>query len=266
MLIVMPASVAYRKAGRRIRAELVRRGILTEVVALPGGMVASHSLPVHLWTLRRPGSPSETVASVRMVDLTANDPDAPLEPRPEQTIDVPLIDLLDDSVDLTPGGHVQASRQDFPAEYATLRQEIDEQLRRLAALLPSLEPGEGPGALDHATVSLADLSRAGLVALEDTGPTSTSEQLDTDYLHGFLRSASNNRRSTSTSGTYRLDTKGSRIPQMAVDEQRRYGAAFRALKEFEERVRKVAQLSERAASLARDGLTNGALTPPADGR
>ncbi len=33
VLMVMPASVAYRKAGRRIRAELVRRGIVRQVVA-----------------------------------------------------------------------------------------------------------------------------------------------------------------------------------------------------------------------------------------
>jgi type I restriction-modification system DNA methylase subunit len=44
VLMVMPASVAYRKAGRRIRAELVRRGVLTEVVALPAGSAASHAV------------------------------------------------------------------------------------------------------------------------------------------------------------------------------------------------------------------------------
>ncbi|MFJ1595476.1 class I SAM-dependent DNA methyltransferase [Streptomyces sp. NPDC088261] len=265
-LIVMPASVAYRKAGRRIRSELVRRGILTEVIALPGGMVASHALPVHVWQLRRPESPSGSATSVRMVDLTANDPDGPLDPRPEQVVDVPLISLLDDTVDFTPGAYVQEFRQDFPAEYNTLRREIEERLRALATLLPPLAPGEGPGALDGATVSLADLSRAGLVTVRDTGPASNSDQLDTDYLQGFLLSTSNNRRSTSASGTYRLDTKGSRVPQMDVDEQRRYGAAFRALKEFEEKVKEVTHLSEQAASLARDGLTNGALTPPSPDR
>ncbi|MGW4275364.1 N-6 DNA methylase, partial [Streptomyces seoulensis] len=46
VLMVMPASVAYRKAGRRIRAELVRRGVLTQVTALPPGAAASHALPV----------------------------------------------------------------------------------------------------------------------------------------------------------------------------------------------------------------------------
>jgi hypothetical protein len=48
---------------------------------------------------------------------------------------------------------------------------------------------------------------------------------------------------------------------MDIDEQRRYGAAFRALREFEERARRVTELSREAAALARDGLGNGALRP-----
>jgi hypothetical protein len=48
---------------------------------------------------------------------------------------------------------------------------------------------------------------------------------------------------------------------MDIAEQRRYGAAFRALEEFEERARKVAELSREATELARDGLANGALEP-----
>ncbi|MEU6259189.1 N-6 DNA methylase [Streptomyces sp. NPDC047043] len=261
VLMVMPASVAYRKAGRRIRAELVRRGILTHIIALPPGSAASHALPVHLWHLRRPQSPEDAVARVRMVDLTANDPDGPLEPGPDQTADVPLIELLDDAVDLTPGRRVEESHRDYATEYRALRQELAEQVQLLADLLPTLMGGVGPSALEGPSVSVADLARAGLVEYGDPEPISVSDQLDTDYLQGFLRSAANTRRSTSASGTYRLDGKGARIPQMDIAEQRRYGAAFRALQEFEERARKVAELSKQAAALARDGLGNGALAP-----
>ncbi|MGW3443013.1 N-6 DNA methylase [Streptomyces sp. NPDC001076] len=261
VLMVMPASVAYRKAGRRIRAELVRRGILTHIIALPPGSAASHALPVHLWLLRRPQSPDDVVARVRVVDLTANDPDGPLEPGPDQTADVPLIELLDDAVDLTPGRHVEESHRDYATEYRALRQELAEQVRLLTDLLPTLMEGTGPSAPEGPSVSVADLARAGLVEYGDPEPVSVSDQLDTDYLQGFLRSAVNTRRSTSASGTYRLDGKGARIPQMDIAEQRRYGAAFRALQEFEERARKVAELSKQAAALARDGLGNGALTP-----
>ncbi|CAL9379907.1 hypothetical protein SUDANB1_01043 [Streptomyces sp. enrichment culture] len=261
VLMVLPASVAYRKAGRRIRAELVRRGILTQVTALPSGTAASHALPVHLWQLRRPLTPGDAATSVRMVDLTAVDPDGSLEPDPEQMADVPLIDLLDDAVDLTPGRHVEDSHRDFAVEYQTLRRELTEQVRLLAELLPALVVGDGPSSLDVPTVSVADLARAGLVEYGDPEPVSTSDQLDTDYLRGFLRSAGNTRRSTSTSGTFRLDSKGARIPQMDITEQRRYGAAFRALQEFEERARRVVELSRDVTALARDGLGNGALAP-----
>ncbi|MEU9223809.1 N-6 DNA methylase [Streptomyces massasporeus] len=261
VLMVLPASVAYRKAGRRIRAELVRRGVLTQIVALPSGTAASHALPVHLWQLRRPRTPGDAVTSVRMVDLTAVDPDGALEPDPDQTVEVPLIDLLDDTVDLTPGRHVEDSHRDYAAEYQALRRQLTEQARLLAELLPALAEGAGPSSLDGPTVSVADLARAGLVEYGDPEPVSISDQLDTDYLQGFLRSVANTRRSTSTSGTFRLDGKGARIPQMDITEQRRYGAAFRALQEFEERARRVAELSRDAATLARDGLGNGALAP-----
>ncbi|MFE5005497.1 N-6 DNA methylase [Streptomyces sp. NPDC056696] len=261
VLMVLPASVAYRKAGRRIRAELVRRGALTQVTALPPGVAASHALPVHIWHLRRPRALGDAVTSVRMVDLTAGDPDGSLEPHPEQTADVPLIDLLDDAVDLTPGRHVEDSHRDYAVEYQTLRGQLAEQVGLLAELMPALVAGDGPSSLDGPSVSVADLVRAGLVEYGDPEPVSVSDQLDTDYLQGFLRSAANTRRSTSTSGTFRLDGKGARIPQMDITEQRRYGAAFRALQEFEERARRVVELSQEAAALAKEGLDNGALTP-----
>ncbi|PKW11127.1 Type I restriction-modification system, DNA methylase subunit [Streptomyces sp. 1222.5] len=261
VIMVMPASVAYRKAGRRIRAELVRRGILTQITALPPGVAASHALPVHLWQLRRPRSLGDAVTSVRMVDLTANDPDGSLEAQPDQVAEVSLIELLDDAVDLTPGRRVAESHRDYAVEYQALKQELAHQVRLLAELLPALTQGAGASALDGPSVSVADLARAGLVQYGDPEPVSVSDQLDTDFLRGFLRSSANTRRSTSASGTFRLDGKGARIPQMDIAEQRRYGAAFRALQEFEELTRRVSELSKQTSALARDGLGNGALAP-----
>ncbi|MEU6809770.1 N-6 DNA methylase [Streptomyces sp. NPDC046831] len=261
VLMVMPASVAYRKAGRRIRAELVRRGLLAQVTALPPGTAASHALPVHIWELRRPRCSGDALAAVRMVDLTGNEPDGPLEPRPDQVADVSLVELLDDVVDLTPGRYITESHRDYASEYQQLRRELTDQVRALAELLPALAAGERPSVAEGPSVSVADLARAGLVEHGDPEPVSVSDQLDTDFLQGFLRSAANTRRSTSASGTFRLDGKGARVPQMDIVEQRRYGAAFRALQEFEERARRVAELSREATDLARDGLANGALEP-----
>jgi hypothetical protein len=263
VLMVMPASVAYRKAGRRIRAELVRRGVVRQVVALPPGTATSHALPVHLWCLQRPEKPgaADTNHTVRMIDLTGNSPDGPLEPRPDQIADVPLIELLDDVVDLTPSSHLRVRHRDYPGEYAVLRKQLFDELRRLAMILPELAPGGGPGSLDGTTASVADLARAGLVAYDGSEPVSASEQLDTDYLQGFMRSSANARRSTSASGTYRFDGRGARIPRMGIDLQRRYGSAFQALSAFEEGTRRVDELSRQLAEVARDGLVSGALAP-----
>ncbi|MEV6983395.1 N-6 DNA methylase [Sphaerisporangium sp. NPDC051017] len=259
-ILVMPASVAYRNAARRIRAELVRRGILTQLVALPAGMVAAHAQSVHLWLLRRPSSPDDdAVSSVRMVDLTANDPEGPFEPTADQVVDVPLIDLLDETVDLTPTPHVVACRTDHLAEYLSTREALVSRLHELLSLLPPLT--SGPGSLDGVAVKVAELARAGLVEVTEGEVVSTSDQLDTDYLHGFLRGAANTRRATSASGSFRADVRGSRVPRMSIDDQRLYGAAFRALEEFERRVKELTELSDRAASLARDGLTGGTLRP-----
>ncbi|MEV4895211.1 N-6 DNA methylase [Nonomuraea sp. NPDC055795] len=263
LALVVPPSVGYRTAGRRIRAELVRRGILTQVVALPPGMVASHAQPVHLWLLSRPASDTATSAStVRMVDLTANDADGPFDPAPHQIVDVPLIDLLDEVVDLTPAHHISASSTDHLAEYLATREMLISRLHELLGVLPPLT--SGPGSLDGAAVRVADLARAKLVELSESGVVSASDQLDTDYLRGFVASTANTRRSTSGSGSYRTDVRSARIPQMGIEDQRLFGTAFRALEEFERRVKEVAALSDRAASLARDGLTSGALRPSGD--
>ncbi|MFD4934419.1 N-6 DNA methylase [Streptomyces virginiae] len=263
VLMVMPASVAYRKAGRRIRSELVRRGILRQVVALPPGAATSHSLPVHVWCLQRPDGSAKTEANqtLRMVDLTGNSPDGDLDPRPDQIADVPVIELLDDTVDVTPGTHVRSRHRDYPGEYATLRKQVEKRIRRLVALLPELAEGDGPGSLDAVATSVADLARAGLVSYVESEPVSASDQLDTDYLQGFLRSSANVRRATSTSGTHRLDTRGARIPRMGIDDQRRYGGAFRALSTFEQDLLEIGELSRQLADLARDGLATGALAP-----
>lgn len=264
-VLALPASVAYRKAGRRIRAELVCRGVLTGVVALPPGTASTHTLPLHLWILRRPVSVDDAASTVRMVDLTSNDPDGPVEPTPQQVADVPLIELLDDAVDLTPGRYVVAPQPDYPTEYATARAELERRLRELLALLPPLSPGPGPGSLDGATVGVSDLARAGLVNLDGREPVSASDQLDTDYLQGFVRSAANTRRSTSASRTYRADPRNARLPQMEIERQRQYGAAFRLLTEFERGLGELARMGDRTARLARDGLTSGALSPPTGG-
>ncbi|MFJ9841639.1 hypothetical protein ACIRYZ_14445 [Kitasatospora sp. NPDC101155] len=100
---MLPASVAYRKSGRRIRAELIRKGLPASVVALPPGLVANHALPVHLWELRRPAEGAAAPTRIRMVDLGAATPESIVAGAEEaaagQVAEVPLIDVLDEDVD-----------------------------------------------------------------------------------------------------------------------------------------------------------------------
>ena len=63
---------------------------------------------------------------------------------------------------------------------------------------------------------------------------------------------------------FRTDARPARILQMDVAEQRRYGAVFRTLDEFEQQTKRVAELVSQVVRLAREGLTNGALVPTTD--
>ncbi|MEU4087658.1 N-6 DNA methylase [Streptomyces aureus] len=263
-VVVLPASVAHRRSGRRIRAELVRRGCVTAVVALPPGLAASHALPLHLWLLSRPSAPVRAAGTVRMVDLSANSPDGPWAPQPHQEAAVQLIDLLDNEVDLTPSRYVREPEPDYAVEYAKLREDLDARLRRLRVLLPELPPRGRADALDDGVpVAVSDLLAVGLVSLDGDELTSVSDQLDPDYVRGFASSAANVRRSTSSSGTFRAELQAARLPRMDVERQRRYGDAFRSLGAFERELAELASMGDRAARLARDGLTGGALDPPA---
>ncbi|MHA6762197.1 N-6 DNA methylase [Streptacidiphilus sp. PAMC 29251] len=262
-VVALPASVAHRRSGRRIRAELVRRGCVTAVVALPPGLAASHALPLHLWLLSRPADPGPGIGTVRMMDLSANSSDGPWQPQSHQVTEVPLIDLLNDEVDLTPSRYVREPEPDYVAQYAALRKDLNTRLHRLRALLPELPArGEADGLDEGVPMAMSDLLAAGLVRLDGDELVSVNDQLDPDYVRGFAGSAANVRRGTSSSGTFRADLRTARLPRMDVDRQHRYGDAFRLLGAFEHELAELAKMGDRAARLARDGLTGGALDPP----
>lgn len=82
-----------------------------------------------------------------------------------------------------------------------------------------------------------------------------------DPTEGFLRAGPNVRRSTSQSGSYRLDARGARIPQRELTVQRRYGTAFRSLLEMEREAARLARAARRLADIAREGLGAGDLEP-----
>ncbi|MEV0419147.1 N-6 DNA methylase [Streptosporangium canum] len=195
-VLLLPPAVASRKAGRRIRAALLRVGVLRAVVALPPGCAPPHSIALHLWVLRAPdaGRPDPSW-EVLLVDAADTQPetagqaqragragiDWPLlrrsvlsavqagddgEDRPCAYASVPVIDLLDDEVDLTPARHVPGAASEGLSlrrswtRFGTLLHELRDLTMTLSKLELSAEEQGGQG-----TVTVGDLVRAGTLTL-----------------------------------------------------------------------------------------------------
>jgi hypothetical protein len=130
-VVLMPPAAASRPSGRRIRAELVRHGALRAVVSLPPGAVEPRHIPVHIWVLGHPDSQGSPDPHVLLMDagyLGASWPSsiaeiaaiwATVHEKPGFWRNVPAVDLLDDSVDLTPARHVGAAIQAWSPDQTT---------------------------------------------------------------------------------------------------------------------------------------------------
>ncbi|NJP89528.1 N-6 DNA methylase [Nonomuraea sp. FMUSA5-5] len=167
--ILMPPAAASRKAGRRIRANLLRAGALRAVVALPGS---------DLWLLRRPAAgerpPSEVLILDATADLSVVEPawQAYLEDRSDQT--VRIIDLLADEVDMTPARHQR--RDDVGRAFAEAR----DRFLAAAAVPPDLKVLEQP--LDQPATTLGDLIKEGLVTTSQAPPKMAADGGDVPVL------------------------------------------------------------------------------------
>jgi hypothetical protein len=82
--------------------------------------------------------------------------------------------------------------------------------------------------------------------------------VDPWFLAGFLRSTANSRQASTFTGTStRLDARRLQLPRLPLAEQRRYGARFREVAEFEQALRQSARLGEQFAQGLYDGLAEG---------
>ncbi|MFG1674639.1 N-6 DNA methylase [Micromonospora sp. NPDC049282] len=176
-VLLMPPTVAGRRAGRRIRAELLRRGALRAVVALPPGAAAPHGVPLHLWVLRRPPADAPPPARTLLVDAagdlarvldtwrafnTDGDVDEPGYARA-----VPVIELLDEEVDLTPARRQPAVVGEASGEHLVrTRERLAAVVADLPALMPQVTPA--PDGVGGEFLTVGELARAG--ALQLLGP------------------------------------------------------------------------------------------------
>ena len=185
-VLVMPPGVASRRSGRPIRAELLRRGALRAIVSLPAGAAAPSHLAMHLWVLEQPG-PARLPRGLLLVDAAAGTP-ARIEELGWPTVVervraawglldadepgdggsariVPVIELLDDEVDLTPGRHLQVAPD--PSDVEPIRHRLVALLESVGALLPAVAPVSGSARRPMTTVG--ELAKQGVVLVRQQG-------------------------------------------------------------------------------------------------
>ncbi|MEU6018594.1 N-6 DNA methylase [Streptomyces sp. NPDC047515] len=241
-VLLMPPAAASRRSGRRIRADLLRRGALRAVIALPAGAAPPYGIPLHLWVLRKPvaglrpspelllvdtAEPAEPAAAgpagtapsggrdrldwqaVRSAVLAAwqsfegegegggggggegednkgtgegnkgrgtgapgradrTGPVQSLGVRPGFSRAVPVIELLDDDVDLAPARHLPPpAAAGGPAELIRVRERLTETLGLTGTLTPPAVALSDPAHWPLTTVG--ELARAGALQLRTGG-------------------------------------------------------------------------------------------------
>ncbi|MEU3419460.1 N-6 DNA methylase [Streptomyces murinus] len=352
-VLLMPPAAASRRSGRRIRADLLRRGALRAVLALPVGAAPPYNIPLHVWVLRRPernpaapevllmdtgrfageGRGGPDWAAVREAVLDAWRAFARagrLAERPGLARSVPVIELLDDDVDLAPARHLPPPAvADGAEQLAAVRERLGETLRLTTELTPPAADPAPP--VRWPLTTIGELARAGALVMRTggtggharlpvltdtdvlaaTAPSGTLPESDEDavltepgdvvvpvlgggsvarvieeatagaalgrnlvllrpdptaldpwFLAGFLRGTANNRQASSYASTAtRLDVRRLQLPRLPLAEQRRYGARFHALDEFERALRHASRLGDHLVRGMYDGLTDGTVAP-----
>ncbi|WP_158588015.1 N-6 DNA methylase [Actinomadura logoneensis] len=191
-VLALPPSVAARRAGRRIRAGLLRSGALRAVVALPVGSAPPYAIAPHLWVLGTPDRRGD--ADVLMVDAS----DCRVRPstgRPgvdwaavalrvrhawddaetaERTRRVPVIELLDEEVDLSPARHLPLDAEEYAAGLRANWSELTDRLRHADELRRTLSGlAADADAAPIAKVTIGELERVAALRVQASGTVSS---------------------------------------------------------------------------------------------
>ncbi|WP_426497824.1 N-6 DNA methylase [Streptomyces sp. D54] len=197
-VLLMPPAAASRRSGRRIRADLLRRGALRAVIALPAGAAPPYGIPLHLWVLRRPTpgvrpGPDLLLADTAGLAATAGEAggkaaggkaagggrdrldwpvvrDAVLDAwrdradLPGVSRVVPVVELLDDDVDLAPARYLpRPTPGGDTCGLGEVRERLAETLRLTTRLTPPPATPAVPAHRPRTTVG--ELARGGALSL-----------------------------------------------------------------------------------------------------
>jgi type I restriction-modification system DNA methylase subunit len=184
-VVLMPPAAALRPAGRRIRAELVRRAALRAVIALPAGLMPPTGLGLHVWVLTQPDSERPPAGRLLFVDatgstsstlpdiigtawrayLSGHDSEAPGVHRT-----IPAIEVLDDQVDLTPRRYLPQAGElaTDPAQTIIKISDFGRLVDEVRRGLPTVRKAKTATLSTAPQASLADLIRAGSISVQRT--------------------------------------------------------------------------------------------------
>ncbi|MEU6485028.1 N-6 DNA methylase [Streptomyces sp. NPDC046887] len=214
-VLLMPPAAASRRSGRRVRADLLRRGALRAVIALPAGAAPPYGVPLHLWVLRKPAPTASPTPELLVVDAASDTQQAaggtgrdrldwaavraavldawlPFDKHgtapavPGTSRSVPVIELLDDDVDLAPARHLPPpAAAGGAAELTGVRDRLTTVLRRTGELTP---PPPVPTETDRAGaggrppgVTVGELARTGALELHSGGTGAGSAPVLTEH-------------------------------------------------------------------------------------
>jgi SAM-dependent methyltransferase len=206
-VMLMPPATASRPSGRRIRAEMLRRGAIRAVASLPPGAANPRNIGLHLWVLQRPVNKISADPRTLFVHIAAGaseDADSRWSaPRWQDVSDVILrawksfsaggdaddpgawravsaIDLLDETIDLNPARHVGAwlsarSPAEIAAAATAERDRVLSVLAELANALPGGDWKPHDSAPRWRVVSIGDLARSGAVSIHRASTTAPAD-------------------------------------------------------------------------------------------
>ncbi|WP_097912917.1 N-6 DNA methylase [Streptomyces sp. b84] len=234
-VLLMPPAAASRRSGRRIRADLLRRGALRAVIALPAGAAPPYGIPLHLWVLRRPTpgvrpGPDLLLADTAGLAAPAGEAGGKATGGGRDRLDwpvvraavldawrdradlpgvsrvVPVVELLDDDVDLAPARYLPLPTPGGDARgLGEVRERLAETLRLTAHLTPPPATPAVPAHRPRTTVG--ELARGGALSLH-TGNAAPGGQGPVLTEHDVLTGAD-------PAGTPLTDPAGALLPDPA---------------------------------------------------